>query len=152
VRDEIRLQLRSGPGNEYRIIKVLKTGDEVARLEQQDAWLRVRIADGSEGWVPDGFTSAERPARLELPAALQKLHEAEARLTELESRAAQRAEASQELDQLRARVSELETENARLSIGTSARMLLAGGVIAFVGVLAGLWLPRGSSRARRLKL
>lgn len=45
------LNVRQGPGFDYEIIDQVQMGDELAVLETTDGWLRVRIPDGSLGYV-----------------------------------------------------------------------------------------------------
>ncbi len=66
VRDEVHLNLRSGAGNEYRIIGRLKTGDTASILSRGDGWTQVRTDAGLEGWIPAGFLQANPPARIAL--------------------------------------------------------------------------------------
>src|SRR5262245_66159554 len=79
VKDELRLNLRTGPGNEYRIKGFIKTGDSVTVLSRREGWVQVRTpsADLGDGWIEDGFLSAELPAALRLDR--MKTETAEAR-------------------------------------------------------------------------
>ncbi len=46
------IRVRSGAGTEYRVVGGATQGDQVFELERSDNdWLRVRLADGTEGWV-----------------------------------------------------------------------------------------------------
>ena len=61
VDDQVRLNLRTGPGNQFRILGSVETGDSVEILTHGDGWIEVR-ADGKSGWVPDGYLKSEPPA------------------------------------------------------------------------------------------
>ena len=67
VSGEVRLNLRSGAGNQYRILGVLKTGDSLQVLERSEKWTKIRTAEGEEGWIPGGYLSPQPPpaSRLE---------------------------------------------------------------------------------------
>jgi hypothetical protein len=65
VDDQVRLNLRTGPGNQYRILDSIETGDSVQILSRGDGWTQVN-ADGKTGWVPDGYLQAEPPAVVKL--------------------------------------------------------------------------------------
>src|SRR3990172_2734377 len=47
------INMRSGPGTQYGIVKILKKGDvlEVLGRNQKGTWLQVRTRAGEEGWV-----------------------------------------------------------------------------------------------------
>ncbi len=157
VRDEVRIHVRSGAGFEYRILKTLKTGDEVARLGShataQGEWARVRASDGLEGWVEAGYLASEPPAALELPRARTRLAQAEKSLAELEAKVAEQSRGLQELDFARSHAKALEVENERLSSGALWWTFFAGAAVALAGIGLGVVLPRGSAaRARRIKL
>jgi uncharacterized protein YraI len=56
------LNLRSGPGLEYAILRVLPQGQQLAVLDrsENDLWAKVSLAEGPEGWVYDRYISAVR--------------------------------------------------------------------------------------------
>ena len=43
VRGEIRLNVRTGPGTQFKIVGVAKTGDGVEILERQEGWTKILI-------------------------------------------------------------------------------------------------------------
>jgi SH3 domain protein len=61
VSDQITVTLRRGPGTEYKILKSLTTGAAVEFLEEEEAYLKVRANDGSEGYVLKQYISAQLP-------------------------------------------------------------------------------------------
>jgi SH3 domain protein len=153
VRDEIRINMRTGPGLQYRILKSLASGDRVSRLGATGDWIHVRTPEGVEGWVPSGYLSQAPPASLALPAARSELESARSTIGELEQRLAAQAASLGELEALRARAEELGTENLRLSVSTRWKDYLAGAGLLAVGVLVGLAIPRsGGARGRKIKL
>lgn len=153
VRDEIRINMRTGPGVQFRILRSLGSGDVVEPLGAQSDWVRVRTEDGEEGWVPGGYLVQEKPPSLRLPLVEAQLRRAEAQLEELRGELEAKTVAVTELDGLRSQVEKLETDNIRLVGSARWKMLLTGAGIVLVGMLLGVILPRGGSqRARRIKL
>ena len=69
VRDGIQINMRAGPGNHFRILRVLKSGDGITRLTERDGWVNVRTTNGKGGWVPGNYVSAEMPPSVALPKA-----------------------------------------------------------------------------------
>src|SRR5690606_16866500 len=51
ITSEQNVNLREGPGMQYMTVRVLPPGMRMVVLEQQDEWYRVRLSDGTEGWV-----------------------------------------------------------------------------------------------------
>jgi curli biogenesis system outer membrane secretion channel CsgG len=51
------VNLRGGPGTNFKIVKSLKKGDSLAILEEKGDWFHVRLEDGSEAWVTKAATT-----------------------------------------------------------------------------------------------
>ncbi|MDI6764797.1 MAG: SH3 domain-containing protein [Thermodesulfobacteriota bacterium] len=51
------VNLREGPGLNFRVIGNAKKGTSLSILEEKGSWLRVRLQDGSEAWVSKAATS-----------------------------------------------------------------------------------------------
>lgn len=68
VTDQLWLQLRSGPGNEFRILKALKSGSHLELLEEDEesGYSKVTTDKGLEGWVLTRFLLKE-------PVSFEKL-------------------------------------------------------------------------------
>jgi SH3 domain protein len=153
VRDEVFVHLRAGPGLEYKILKLLKSGDAVTKLSETDDWIQTQTGEGQTGWIPSGYLSAEPPPSVALPKVKEQLAQAETRIDELETKVASQGQALDELDSLRQRSSELESENARLSVSSTWKNMATGVAILLLGALIGLVIPRGGVSSRtRLKL
>jgi SH3 domain protein len=112
VTDEWRINLRSGAGNEYRIIEVLPTGTTMQLLESGDAWSRVRIGSGAEGWVPSQYLMSEPPAAQRLQTVQQELTGARERIAALE---AELQQVTAERDSARQQVASLGGARERLT-------------------------------------
>lgn len=80
VSDTMKITLRTGPGNDRKIIALIRTGQMVEPIERGEEWSHVRLLpDGKEGWVLSRFLTAVEPSGLTLQrlsrehAELQKL-------------------------------------------------------------------------------
>lgn len=51
ITDRINATFRTGPGNQYAIVKSLPSGTAVELIEPGEKWSRVSDASGTEGWV-----------------------------------------------------------------------------------------------------
>jgi uncharacterized protein YgiM (DUF1202 family) len=56
------VNLREGPGTNYKVIRNVKKGTSLAILEAKGTWLRVRLEDGNEAWVNKLATSEGSPS------------------------------------------------------------------------------------------
>lgn len=61
VTDSMKITLRIGPGNDRKILAMVKSDEAVNVLETRKEWSFVRTADGKEGWVISRFLTANQP-------------------------------------------------------------------------------------------
>jgi len=108
ISDKLSVELRRGPGNEYKITRNLEAGLSVEVVEQtQEGYSRVHLNDaqGTEGWVLTQFLTTERSARDRLAVAEKAASDAKTRAADLERQVAdltaQLGEAKTELDHTR---------------------------------------------------
>jgi SH3 domain protein len=148
VDDQVRLNLRTGPGNQYRILGTVETGDSVEILSRGDGWIEVR-ADEKTGWVPDGYLQPD-------PPAVVKLARIEGEDAELRTRAKTLAEDTEKLrsenqqlatreSEQRAELERLTRDNLELRAGARWPEWIAGACILAVGMALGALL-RSSAR------
>jgi len=73
---EIReITLRTGPGVEYKITEMVKSGTPMTVMEQTGDWTRVRLEDDKDGWVLNRFLQSTVPDSVALKK-LQKTYTA----------------------------------------------------------------------------
>jgi SH3 domain protein len=152
------LNLRTGAGDEYRIVGLVQPGASLEVLERSSDWTRVRTPEGKEGWIPAGFLGAEAPPHqrvAQLEAEVGKLRQT---LEQTSAEAARlRASESALTDSDGSRREEIERltrENAKLRAGTRWAEWLTGGLILSTGMVLGAILSRVAGRrgTRRLRL
>lgn len=75
ISDVVLVPVRSGAGNEYRIIHSgIRSGTKMTVLENPEGdWAKIRTEGGMEGWVPKQYLSASPTAQLQLNAATSQL-------------------------------------------------------------------------------
>lgn len=71
VSDELVINMRSGKGNNFKIIKIIKSGTPLTVLETDSGYTRARTPQGVEGWVLSRFL-------INTPVARQQLAQAKA--------------------------------------------------------------------------
>ncbi len=82
VSDELWVNLRSGPGQDYRIIRVLKSGNSLEFIEQNEEadWMMVKTSRGEEGWIPLRYLTETPIAKQLLATTTAELENVKAEL------------------------------------------------------------------------
>jgi len=154
VRGEIRLNIRTGPGTQFRIVGVAKTGDGVAVLERRENWTHVRMTDEAgevkDGWIPEGYLNPQPPPTIRLQQAETRVTEVEGELTTLQQdtdklRKSNQMLTSQDGDQ-QSQIKQLTMENMELRAGARYPEWITGASIFAAGMLLGAMLHRNSVR------
>lgn len=91
VTDQLWLQMRSGPGNEFRILKALKSGTHLELLEEDEEskYSKVRTDKGLEGWVLTRFLLTDPISFEKLILTNRELDKNKADLADLQSKHAE---------------------------------------------------------------
>lgn len=72
IHDNLRVDMRTGPSLEYRIIDFLRSGTKMDVLKESGEWIQIRT-NGKEGWIQSQYTSEEPIARDQLAKALKEI-------------------------------------------------------------------------------
>lgn len=112
ISDELALDMRSGPGNQYRILQMVPAGARVQVLGQDDGWTQVRLPGGQEGWVLTRFLSSTPSARSRLEEAEETLRDTR---EENETLATALARAEDRVETLEAGLADASGERDQLS-------------------------------------
>ncbi|RJS94663.1 TIGR04211 family SH3 domain-containing protein [Salinisphaera sp. Q1T1-3] len=72
VSDQLSINMRSGPGNQYRIDRLLDAGDQLETLSSNNGWTKVRTRDGKVGFVLTRFLADSPAAESQLADAKNK--------------------------------------------------------------------------------
>ena len=122
VSDMLVITLRTGQGQEYKVIKTLKTDTPVEVLEESESYLRVRTDGGEEGWVAKQYISSEVPKSVIIGRLKKETSKLNARIEELENDQASLSEQFEVATQSHAaKVEELE-RNASNSKEEASRL------------------------------
>ncbi len=57
------IPLRSGKGNEYRVVAVIINGSRVQLLKEDGNWAMVRTSNNKKGWMPKRYLNASPPLK-----------------------------------------------------------------------------------------
>ncbi|HEY5656728.1 MAG TPA: TIGR04211 family SH3 domain-containing protein [Myxococcota bacterium] len=156
VKDELRLNLRSGPGVQYRIIGVVKTGDAVEILERGDGWTQIRAPSLGTGWIPEGYLQPEPPAAMRLAQSEAQTSEFRGQFDVLSSEVERLKQENAELtgrdDDQRTSIERLSRENFELRAGARWPEWITGAGILSAGMVLGAILRSISARRARPRL
>lgn len=121
VTDELEINMRSGPTNNHRIVRMLDAGTRLEVLENaEDGWSLVRTSTGAEGWVLSRYLANAPSARERLSAAETSLAQAR---QELQSLKQNLGGESQRLAAAQAELAQVSTANEQMKqqLGEAAR-------------------------------
>lgn len=150
VRGEVRLNLRSGAGTQYKILGTVETGDELVVLDTADSWTRVRTPDGRVGWIPAGYLETQPPPSLRLEKVETEAAALRAELEKLRAEASRLRESNASLSAAdsgqREKIESLQVENYELRASSRYQEWITGAMILGLGMLIGALLHRNSTR------
>ena len=167
VTDRLMLGLHQAEDTSDRPFRSLESGTAFEILSRDRLYARVRLADGTEGYVKAAYMVDEPPAKLivnqaqaEVERLTRELEEAKAAFAEpaavIDSLKSQVATLESELEAARTRLDDLEEDNAKYQSRAeryqySLPYTWVGGAIAvclIAGFLGGLWWVDHRSRKR----
>ncbi|MCU6669617.1 TIGR04211 family SH3 domain-containing protein [Enterobacteriaceae bacterium H4N4] len=165
VSDELNTWVRSGPGDNYRLVGTINAGEEVALLQSNpdSSYGQVRDNSGRTAWIPLKELSTSPSLRTRVPDLENQVKTLTDKLTNIDSTWNQRtAEMQQKVAQSDGVINGLKDENqklknelivaqkkvsaANLQLDDKQRTIIMqwfmyGGGVLGVGLLVGLALP-----------
>ncbi len=114
VSDDLTITLRRGKGNEFKILKMLKTGTPLEVLSDDGQWAQVREPGGTAGYVLTQFLTAETPKAM----VADRLEKDNARLAdELKQVKESYKDVDTLVNQFKAQISDLEAARGKAQKG-----------------------------------
>jgi SH3 domain protein len=165
VSDELNTWVRSGPGDNYRLLGTVNAGEEVTLLQsnEETKYGQVRDSNGRTSWIPLAQLSTNPSLRTRVPALENQVKELTDKLTNIDTTWNQRtAEMQQKVAQSDGVINGLKEENqqlknqlivaqkkvnaANVQLDDKQRAIIMqwfmyGGGVLGVGLLFGLLLP-----------
>jgi SH3 domain protein len=150
VRGEIRLNLRTGPGTQFRIVEGLTTGNGVEILERGKNWTQVLLPNGKKGWIPAGYLVPEPPPLVRLEQVERQFSRVQEEFEAASSEAKRLQETNATLagrdGEQQAEIERLSLEVLELSAGARWPEWITGASILVVGMIVGALLHRNATR------
>lgn len=113
VSDRLEASLRRGAGLEFKVIRMVRSGDalEVLETDQAKGYTKVRASNGTEGWILTRYLMDETAARDRLAATVEENTQLRDTISELETQIASLQETS---TQQAARIDTLQSDKSTL--------------------------------------
>jgi SH3 domain protein len=86
VSEECEITMRTSPGNDRKIISLIKSGNAMEILEKGQEWSMVRIPSGKEGWVLNRYLTTSQPSAMVLERVRKDYDVLAAKYKELKER------------------------------------------------------------------
>ena len=83
VSDMLLLTVRKGPGNNYNVIRTIRSDTAVYILEEEGGYARVRLEDGTTGWVESQYITFKPPESQTIAKLESRVEKLQARVEEL---------------------------------------------------------------------
>ena len=151
VKGEVLLNVRTGPGTEYRPVGAITTGDPVQVLEQAEGWTHVRSEKTGDGWIPAGFLQDAPPPIVRLERAESDATKLRARVEALAAEAerlrSEHAEAAKRVSEQTQEIERLTEQNASLRAEAIWPVMATGATILVTGGMLGAWMRGGRKGA-----
>ena len=163
VSDELSTWVRSGPGDNYRLVGTVNAGEKVALLQQNNEYGQVRDSSGRTAWIPLKQLNTQPSLRTRVPELENQVKTLTDKLTNIDNTWNQRtADMQQKVARSDGVINGLKDENqklknelivaqkkvnaANLQLDDKQRTIIMqwfmyGGGVLGAGLLLGLLLP-----------
>lgn len=173
ISDELSTWVRSGPGDQYRLVGKLNAGEEVTLLQTNSStnYAQIRDAQGNTNWIPMTQLSADPSLRTQVPILQQQVKDLTDKLNNIDNSWNQRtAEMQKKVAGSDGTINGLKEQNQKLKnelvvaqkkvnaanvqLDDKQRTIIMqwfmyGGGVAGVGLLLGLLLPHMIPRRKQ---
>ncbi|MEW5800977.1 MAG: TIGR04211 family SH3 domain-containing protein [bacterium] len=146
------VKVTSGPGNNYKVVARVRSGDAVTVIEQEGSWYHVRTAQDEEGWIMASLLTENKPLAEQVNSLASKTTEQSRLIDQLTEENQSLKKYSQMFENSAEELKRLKDENRRLKdhqdilwIGVGAGILFIGWII---GLITGGFYRKGRSKYR----
>ncbi|MBE9532435.1 MAG: TIGR04211 family SH3 domain-containing protein [Proteobacteria bacterium] len=83
VSDKLVITMRRGAGNDYMIIRTLKSGEALEIIKEKDKYYKVKSKGGEEGWVLKQYITPDTPKSITIARLNRKITRLNASIAKL---------------------------------------------------------------------
>jgi SH3 domain protein len=165
VRPDLEIPVRRGKGEQYKIIKFVKDGNQLELLKESGNWANVRLTNGTEGWMLKRYLSDEKPSveqvrelrkeNQELKTGNEKLTRELKKIKELQEASSEELEqlqtsAEEKLAQSLSECNKIKDEYKASQEVNKIMWFLSGSGVLLVGWLIGRFASGSKKKRNRL--
>jgi len=107
VKDIMEITLRTTPGTGSKILRMIRSGEMVTVLEESEGWSKVRITDGTEGWMVSRYLAQQEPVSVRARILMEENTKLKQSMADL---AGQNLELGKANEELKVKLNQLEAE------------------------------------------
>lgn len=170
VSEELSAYVRSGPGDQYRILGTLKAGEPVTLLSEKGQYSQIKDAKQREVWILTSELSKDKSSKTQVPALKSEIEILKQQLNNIDENWKNRVANIQQLSEqahtqstqlieqnslLKQQLDAMNEKNREYEVLLNAekqslliRWFMYGGSVMLVGLILGLILPRLIPRRR----
>ncbi len=138
------VNLRSGPGEHYSVIQVVRKGSPLEVINIQDIWYQVKSSGGVVGWLARSVVTTEKPQGVlveELKAQLSAKDTEFSKIkSQLDSQIKINAQLRKQVDDNRRVMDSLHIQLRQAEKGNSVKLAIMGTIILLLGSLFGFFI------------
>ena len=135
------VNLRSGPGEHYSVIQVVRKGSPLEIINIQDIWYQVKSSGGVAGWIAKSAVTTEKPQGALIEELKTQLSARETEFSQiknqLDSYIKINTQLKKQVDSDRRVMDSLHIQLRQAEKGTSVKLAVIGTIILLLGSLFG---------------
>jgi SH3 domain protein len=97
IKDIMEITLRVAPGTGSKVLRMIRSGEMVTVLQKGEGWSRVKVEDGTEGWVVSRYLIQQEPVSIQARALMEENTRLKQGMSNLAGKNAELAKANEEL-------------------------------------------------------
>ncbi|MGA1869094.1 MAG: TIGR04211 family SH3 domain-containing protein [bacterium] len=145
VVEKTKVNLRSGPGYEFKIINLLDSGEELVILETQEDWYKVRLKneelEKKEGWILKALVKEEKPMAMQIAELKSSEENLTVQLDQLKSENIELVKSKLELEKRnqiqKDELDYLKAKYEKMANSYALKWVIVGASILLIGIIMG---------------
>ena len=144
VVEKTKINLRSGPGYEFKIISLIHSGEELVVLDEFENWLKISVknSDGTKvGWILNSLVKDEKPMTEQIASLKVSFKEVEAQLNKIKEDNLLLDKSKREIEKInqeqKIKLDEVNAKYMKLLNSYVIKWVIVGASILLIGIVIG---------------